>query len=140
MTAWIDDINELGKVTVFLNQPLNKYAIHKVTFDNETFELTLEKDSNVPLEKLDFVWECTSFELKDEDGRAKLEFQLNFTDAISVSNAQKADVLKIRFLQGEFFMGTVGGMILDENKTISYSMSRQMPNTELSRAVDKAST
>ena len=101
------------------------YALRKAKFDDETFELTLEKDSNVPLEKLDFLWECTSFELKDEDGRAKLEFQLNFTDAISVSNAQKADILKIRFLQGEFFMGAEGGEILGERfETISYSLSR----------------
>ena len=31
-------------------------------------------------------------------------------------------------------------MILGENKTISFSMSRQMPNTEFSRSVDKSST
>ena len=43
LTAWIDDINELGNVTIFLNQPLNMNVLKKGSLDNETFELSLEK-------------------------------------------------------------------------------------------------
>lgn len=69
------------------------------------------------------------------------EFQINFTDAVRVSNGGKADLVRIRFLQRELFVGTAGRMILDEQfETISYSMGRQMPNTQLSRNVDKVST
>ena len=50
LTAWIEGINELGNVTVFLNQPLNMDAFKKGSLDNNSFELVLEKGptSKVP--------------------------------------------------------------------------------------------
>ena len=74
LTAWIENINELGNVTVFLNQPLSMDAFKKGSLDNNSFEFVLEKGptSKVRLEELEFLWEFTSIAV--EDGMTKMHF------------------------------------------------------------------
>ena len=72
LAAWIDEVDQLGRVTVLLNQTLNEFLVRKDWFDERTFEFTVETNSNVRKDKLDFIWECTSF--VQEDTTAKFEF------------------------------------------------------------------
>lgn len=101
LAAWIEEVDQLGKVTVVLNQTLNEFLLRKDWFDERTFEFTLESSSDAPKDKLGFLWECTSFEQLDVS--AKFEFQVNFTNAVLVSSGEEADLLKIRFVKRVFF-------------------------------------
>ena len=47
MAAWIDDADQLGKVTVLFNQTLNEFLLRKDWFDERTFEFSLEANSDV---------------------------------------------------------------------------------------------
>lgn len=114
-------------------------VLEKGSLDNETFEFSLEKGptSKVLIEQLEFIWEFTS--INETDGMSRMNFQVNFTNAIAVSNGEEADMFVIRFLKPEIFKGTGRGKnIIDEDyEVISYSIGRQMPNTKVSQDVDK---
>ena len=112
------------------------------SLDNTSFELSLEKGptSKVRLEDLEFLWEFTSIAV--EDGMTIMHFQVNFTNAVMVSNGEESDTFMIRFIKPKIFQGTGDGKnILDEDfEAISYSIGRQMPNSETSRDVDSKSS
>ena len=112
MAAWIDEVDQLGKVTVLFNQTLNEVWLRREWFDERTFEFSLEAKSNVRPDKLYFIWEYLSFE--QQDGIAKFEFKINFTDPLMISQGELPDLLKIRFKNIVFFQGTNGGEILQK--------------------------
>ena len=114
MAAWIDEVDELGKVTVLFNQTLNQFLLRKDWFDERTFEFTIESNSKVRPDKLYFAWECTSFTQDAENTLAKFEFRVNFTHPFMISYGDEPDLLKIRFKNRVFFQGSKGGEILDE--------------------------
>ena len=111
-TAWIDDIDQLGRVTVLFNQTLNEFLLRRDWFDERTFELSIEKKSKVRQDKLYFTWECLTF--RQEEEMARFVFRVNFTHPLMISHGEEPDLLKIGFKNRVFFQGTKGGEILDE--------------------------
>ena len=50
MAAWIEEVDQLGRVVLLFNQTLNENLLRKDWFDHRTFELSLKVNSDVPLE------------------------------------------------------------------------------------------
>ena len=96
------------------------------------FDLSMEagnsKDSaNFYKSNLDFVWDVV--ESGNITGAEYYQFQVNFTQAPTVSAASEPDMIVIKFKDPSMFKSEEGGTVSKEMKS---PVPKQMPNTAVS--------